>query len=92
MALGKTAKYYHSAAGRESYLKKIAPGGTDDQVNKRPEQRKKRSFLVKKRRKDGVYGKGGKVWDHKQRKYIAASVNAGQREKSRNPGYRAKMA
>lgn len=36
----------------------------DKEFNKKPEQRKKRSMLVKARRKRGIYGKGGDDVSH----------------------------
>ena len=84
---GNTATYYHNHP--EAYKRKLA---TDKRINARPEQREKRSFLVKKRREDGRYGnRDGKDYDHKQKRYMSASKNRGQHEKSRVPGYRAKM-
>jgi len=102
MALGKTARYYHSAAGRASYKKKIAPGGTDSKVNSRPSQIKKRSQLVKANRDRGDYGNGdGKDLHHaKNGKLVKmkASTNRGKtgeggriKGKSHKKGYRAKM-
>jgi len=84
--MGSTAAYYHSHPA--AYKRKLA---TDKKINARPEQRRKRSFLVKKRRDAGVYGKGGKVWDHKTGSWMSAKKNAGQNEKSRVPGYKTKM-
>jgi hypothetical protein len=53
MALSRSARYYRD--NPDARKKKAA---TDKKVNARPEQRKKRSELVKERRKRGIYGNG----------------------------------
>lgn len=83
-----TAAYYHSHPA--AYMRKLK---TDKKVNARPEQRKKRSWLVKKLRKDDRYGnRDGMDYDHRTHRYIPKSENRGYPEKSRKPGSpRAKM-
>lgn len=84
--MGRTADYYHSHPA--AYAKKQA---MDKKINARPEQIRKRVDLVQIRRKAGVYGNhDGKDYDHKQGKFMSASKNRGQREKSRVPGYKIK--
>lgn len=57
----KSAKHYRKSAS--SRAKKAA---YDKKFNAKPEQRKKRSELVKERRERGVYGKGGKDMGHQK--------------------------
>ena len=55
-----SAEYYRD--NKESYRKKLA---AQKEINKRPEERAKRSELVKKNREAGTYGNGdGKDYDH----------------------------
>jgi hypothetical protein len=61
MALSRSARYYRD--NPDARKKKAA---TDKKVNARPEQRKKRSELVKERRKRGIYGKGGDDVSHQK--------------------------
>lgn len=73
-----------------SYKKKLKK---DKEINARPEQRAKRSELVKERRKRGIYGKGGKDIHHaKGGKLVLMdkSKNRGMKEKSRVKGYKSK--
>ena len=83
----KTAKYY--AKNPKARKKKAA---TDKKINARPEQKKKRAELGRKRYADKKKGKDidGKDYDHKQGKYIPPSKNRGQREKSRVKGSKRK--
>lgn len=60
-SLSKSAKYYRDHP--EARKKKQA---YDAKLNRRPEQRKKRSQLVAERRKRGIYGKGGKDVSHEK--------------------------
>ena len=57
--LKRTAKFY--ATHPKAKKRKAA---YDKEHNKKPEQRKKRSELVKARRDRGIYGKGGKDVSH----------------------------
>ena len=54
-----SAEYYRE--NKESYAKKLA---AQKEINKRPEERKRRSELVQERRDRGIYGKGGKDVAH----------------------------
>lgn len=85
--MGKTADYYNSPAGRESYKKKKA---YDKKFNAKPEQIKKRSELNKYNREKGTYGNGdNKDAAHKGGKIVGfkkASENRGS--KSDSPGDR----
>ena len=83
----KTAKYY--AKNPKARKKKAA---TDKKINARPEQKKKRAELGRKRHADKKKGKNikGKDYDHKQGKYMSPSKNRGQREKSRVKGSKRK--
>lgn len=57
--LSRSAKYYRD--NPEARGKKAE---TDKEINSRPEQRSKRSELVKIRRNNGTYGKGGADMSH----------------------------
>ena len=83
----KTAKYY--AKNPKARKKKAA---TDKKINARPEQKKKRAELGRKRYADKKKRKNikGKDYDHKQGKYMSPSKNRGQREKSRVKGSKRK--
>lgn len=94
--MAKTADYYHSHP--KAYKAKLK---TDKIINARPEQRKKRSFLVKENRKRGTYGNGdGLDVSHPRpgKKGVTLekqSSNRGANEKSRligskRRGYRVK--
>ena len=63
----------------KSYAKKKA---YDKKFNAKPEQRKKRSELVKERRKRGIYGKGGKDVSHTKNGYVLKdpSLNRGDKD------------
>lgn len=54
-----SAEYYRD--NKDSYKKKLA---AQKEINKRPEERKRRSELVQERRDRGIYGKGGKDVAH----------------------------
>ena len=54
-----SAEYYRE--NKDSYKKKLA---AQKEINKRPEERKRRSELVQERRDRGIYGKGGKDVAH----------------------------
>lgn len=81
--LSRTAKYYRDHP--ESLPKKRAK---DKEINARPEQRKKRSELSTKRKRDKAAGKdiAGKDYDHGSDRYIDSSTNRGK--KSGTPGDR----
>jgi len=72
--LSKSAKYYRDHP--EARKKKAA---TTSKINKRPDQRKKRSQLVQERRDRGIYGKGGKDVSHEKggTKLRSPKVNRG---------------
>lgn len=79
----KTAKYYNSAAGRESYKKKLA---YQKEYNRRPEERKRRSELNKINRKSQAAGRtkkyDGKDASHTKSgiKFKPQSVNRGSKK------------
>jgi hypothetical protein len=85
--MGKTNDWYKkNPAGRakkDAYNKKF---------NKKPAQRKKRSWLVKKNREADAKGinRKGKDYDHATKSYVSSSKNRGRREKSRRKGYKRK--
>ena len=54
-----SAEYYRD--NKDSYKKKLA---AQKEINKRPEERKRRSELVQERRDRVIYGKGGKDVAH----------------------------
>ena len=77
-----SAEYYRD--NPESYRKKLA---SQKEINKRPEERKRRSELVKKNREAGTYGNGdGKDYDHATGKMTKASINRGRNGKNGTPG------
>ena len=77
-----SAEYYRD--NKESYRKKLA---AQKEINKRPEERKKRSELVKLNREKGTYGNGdGKDYDHATNKMTPASKNRGRTGKNGSPG------
>lgn len=77
-----SAEYYRD--NKESYRKKLA---AQKEINKRPEERAKRSELVKKNREAGTYGNGdGKDYDHATGKMTKASINRGRNGKNGTPG------
>ena len=72
--LKRTAQYY--ATHPEAKRRKAA---YDKEHNQKPEQRKKRSELVKINREKGTYGNGdGKDFDHAKGKMVDASTNRGR--------------
>ena len=76
MALSKSAQYYRD--NKEAREKKKA---YDTKLNQRPEQRAKRSELVKINReadKKGVNRKG-KDYDHAVGKYVSVKTNRGRK-------------
>lgn len=77
-----TAHYRKNSASRK---KKAA---YDKKFNAKPEQKKKRAELGRKRYAAKKAGKNinGKDYDHKQGKFISSSKNRGQAEKSRLKG------
>lgn len=79
MAKSRSAKYY--ASNPAARKKKAA---YDKKLNARPEQRKKRSELVKERRKRGIYGRGGKDVSHQK----DGSTRLEDRSKNRGNGSR----
>ena len=80
---GKSSMDYYRD-NPESYRKKLA---SQKEINKRPEERKRRSELVKKNREAGTYGNGdGKDYDHATGKMTKASINRGRNGKNGTPG------
>ena len=72
--LKRTAQYY--ATHPEARAKKAK---YDKEHNRKPENRKKRSELVKINREKGTYGNGdGKDFDHAKGKMVDASTNRGR--------------
>ena len=73
--MGRRTTYYRNNAGARK--KKAA---TDKKINARPEQRAKRSALVKKNReadKRGVNRKG-RDYDHATKRYVSVKANRGR--------------
>lgn len=81
MALSKSAKYY-----RENPEARAKKAQTDKQINARPEQRKKRSKLVRARRKRGIYGKGGDDVSHTKNGLVMKTPSANRGSKSDTQG------
>lgn len=73
--LSKSALYYRN--NPDARKRKAA---RDKKINARPEQRKKRSELVRKNREADKrgYDRTGKDYDHFSQKYVASSVNRGR--------------
>lgn len=82
-AKSKSAKYYQK--NKAARIKKAA---TDKRINARPEQRRKRSQLVKERRKRGIYGSGGKDLAHTSNGLRLQSPSKNRGSKSAQPGDR----
>ena len=82
MALSKSAKYYRD--NPEARKKKAA---TDKKINARPEQRKKRSELIKRNAEADKRGtnRTGKDWDHSSNSYVKVSTNRGRTGKKGSP-------
>lgn len=85
--LSDSAKFY-----RDNKASRDKKKETDKKINERPDQEAKRRELGKKRYADAKKGKDieGKDFDHKQGKYMSASKNRGQAEKSRLKGSKRK--
>jgi len=79
--LSDSAKYY-----RNNPIARAQKAETDKEVNARPDQRKKRSQLVKERRKRGIYGKGGADLAHTTRGLIRKSMKKNRGSKSDTNG------
>jgi hypothetical protein len=79
VALSKSAMHY-----RNNKASKDKKAAYDKELNKRPEQRAKRSELVTARRKKGVYGKGGKDLAHTAKGLVfkTPKVNRGSKKDS----------
>jgi hypothetical protein len=75
----KTAKYYKE--NPEAYEKKLA---YQKKYNEKPEQRKKRSELVKINREADKKGidRNGKDYDHAVKRHVKSSVNRGRNSKN----------
>ena len=78
MAKGKSksAKFY-----QENPTARRKKAAMDKRINARPEQRKKRSELVKKNRNSDKKGinRTGKDYDHAVKKYVPIKTNRGRR-------------
>lgn len=77
--MGKTKDYYDK--NPEAKAKKLA---YQKEYNKKPEQRKKRSELVKINRdadKKGI-DRNGKDYDHAVKRHVKSSVNRGRNSKN----------
>jgi MoxR-like ATPase len=81
--LSRSAKFYRD--NPEARKKKQK---TDAEVNRRPEQRKKRSELTTERRKRGIAGRGGGDLSHEGGKLVRRSVSANRGHKSNSAGDR----
>ena len=75
MALSRSAKYYRR--NKKAREKKAA---YDIELNKRPEQTKKRVEANRARRKAKAAGKDvrGKDWDHATRRFVSTKTNRGR--------------
>ena len=75
----KTAKYYKD--NPEAYEKKLA---YQKKYNEKPEQRKKRSELVKINREADKKGidRNGKDYDHAVKRHVKSSINRGRNSKN----------
>jgi hypothetical protein len=75
----KTAKYYKE--NPEAYEKKLA---YQKKYNEKPEQRKKRSELVKINREADKKGidRNGKDYDHAVKRHVKSSINRGRNSKN----------
>lgn len=81
--LSASAKYYRSHP--EARKKKQAYNA---KLNRRPEQRKRRSELVQVRRDRGVYGKGGNDMSHEKGGIRSRSVKYNRGNSKNSPGDR----
>ncbi len=81
--LSKSAKYYRKNKKARDKKKK-----TDTKINKRPEQRKKRSELTTERRKRGIDGKGGKDLSHTAKGLVLKTAKSNRGSKSDTAGDR----
>ena len=84
--VGGTPKPEKAKAARKKHNKKSA------EVNRRPEQKAKRTELSKRRAKDKANGAKleGKDYDHAVGRYVDSSTNRGRKEKSRLKGSKRK--
>ena len=81
-ANGKSSADYYRE-NPESYRKKKA---AQKKINARPEERAKRSELVKERRERGIYGKGGKDVGHTKNGFRLQDPSKNRGSKSNMPG------
>ena len=82
--LSKSARYY-----RDNPKARKKKAETDKKINSRPEQRKKRSELVKENRKRGTYGNGdGKDVSHTKKGFQLKSEKSNRGSKKDMPGDR----
>ncbi len=81
--LSRTGKYY-----RRNKKARDKKDDYNTELNKRPEQRAKRSELTMRRRKDREAGKDidGKDYDHAAKRYVSSKTNRGR--KNGTPGDR----
>jgi hypothetical protein len=80
-SLSASAKYYRKNPRARAVKKK-----KDTEVNRRPEQRAKRSELGTARRKRGIAGKGGGDLSHEGGKLVRRSVKANRGNSSNTAG------
>ena len=78
-----SAEYYRD--NKDSYKKKLA---AQKEINKRPEERKRRSELVQERRDRGIYGKGGKDVAHTKNGTRLKDLSTNRGSKTDMPGDR----
>ena len=85
--LSESARWY-----RDNPDGRRKKASTDKKINERPDQEAKRRELGKKRYADEKKGKNleGLDFDHLKKKYMPASKNRGQAEKSRLKGSKRK--
>ena len=81
--LSASAKYYRKNPRARAVKKK-----KDTEINRRPEQRAKRSELSTARRKRGIAGKGGGDLSHEGGKLVRRSVKANRGNCSNTKGDR----
>ena len=74
--MGRSTEYY-----RKNKAARAKKAATDKKINARPEQKKKRRELAKKRYHDKKKGKNieGKDYDHGSGRYVSPSKNRGKK-------------
>lgn len=75
MSLSRSAKFY-----RDNPDARRRKAKTDAEINRRPEQKKKRAEANKKNRDKGTYGNGDKKdYDHATNRFVSEKTNRGRR-------------